>query len=59
MSPVCFPIAAEPVQHFESGGVGLPLLRPSRPGAAHYTLLLRTNPQSGAALQHDRQVLQV
>lgn len=59
MCPVCFPIAAEPVQHSEPGGVGLSLLCPSRPGTPHYTLLLWTNPQSGAALQHDCQVLQV
>lgn len=59
MSPILFPPVAEPVQHSEPRGLSLPLLCPSGPGAPHYTLLLWTDPQSGAALQHDRQVLQV
>lgn len=56
---VCVSIAAEPVQHTKPGSIRLPLLCPSRPGTPHYTLLLWTNPQSGAALQHDCEVLQV
>lgn len=61
ISKIClfFPIASEPVQHSESGGIGCSMLCPSRSGTPHYTLLLWTNPQSGAALQHDCQVLQV
>ena len=54
-----FTIDAEPVQHSKPRGIGLPMLCPSGPGAPHNTLLLWTDPQSGAAFQHDRQVLQV